>query len=313
MTGNPINDNWFLGQQIREARNQMELTQEQAADAIQKKYNVRLSPSYLSMIESGDRKNLTHKLLQALYDFFSLDKQDIVKTTSPSVTIDLADALENSNIELLSAGQKISPDQRLNIARILNNQDVSRPISKPNHIPILGTIRAGIPLLAEENYAGELDIPADVRADFALQVKGDSMIGVGIHAGDFAVCRQPDKIKPGDIVVALRDIAAGFSEATLKFYFEDKEKGAVLRAANPDYEDIIMDKEYRIAGVVVALIRKEPPEYWFYQDYIASKEESLQEWNKVIEKAIQCGIKPGQVEEMMELQWQMARKIAGKK
>lgn len=86
----------------------------------------------------------------------------------------------------------------------------------------------------------------------------------------------------------------------------------VLRAANPDYEDIVMDKEYRIAGIMVALIRKEPPEYWFYQDYIATKEESMQGWNKVIEKGMQYGIKPGQVEEMMELQWQMAQRIAGK-
>jgi len=61
-----------FGEIIRDAREKSRLSQEDAAKAIEKKYRIRLSPSYLSMIENGTRTNLTVNVLSALLDFFNL-------------------------------------------------------------------------------------------------------------------------------------------------------------------------------------------------------------------------------------------------
>ncbi len=95
-------------------------------------------------------------------------------------------------------------------------------------LPVLSTIRAGIPILADENIGGYIDVPDYLRADFILTVKDDSMIGAGILYGDLAICCETTVINSGQIVVALNDIDNGFSEATLRCYF-DNDKGPILR------------------------------------------------------------------------------------
>ena len=71
-----LNKHWVIGMTfgeiVRNAREKSNLSQEDVAKAIEKKYNIRLSPSYLSMIENGTRTNLTVNLLSALLDFFNL-------------------------------------------------------------------------------------------------------------------------------------------------------------------------------------------------------------------------------------------------
>ncbi len=179
-------------------------------------------------------------------------------------------------------------------------------------LPLLGTIRAGLPILAEDNYEGELDIPADIEADFALRVTGDSMNGVGIYEGDYAICRQAQKANPGDIVVALRD-DGNYSEATLKFFFNDNGKRPVLRAANPNYEDIPMNDGSRIGGIMIAQLRKEPPSYRIYREFISDKYSGYEDWVEAIETAVHCGVSPQQVKEIIKLQWDMVQRMAGKK
>lgn len=87
-----------------------------------------------------------------------------------------------------------------------------------NRLPILGTIRAGVPILAQESYDGYLEIPESIKADFVLRVVGNSMIGAGILDGDYAICRESYEPQTGQIIVALKD-EGSTSEATLKFYF----------------------------------------------------------------------------------------------
>jgi transcriptional regulator with XRE-family HTH domain len=57
---------------VRCAREKMDISQENASKLIEKQYGVRLSPSYLSMIESGQRTNLTVDLIKALIEFYNL-------------------------------------------------------------------------------------------------------------------------------------------------------------------------------------------------------------------------------------------------
>jgi transcriptional regulator with XRE-family HTH domain len=75
-----------FGEILRTTREKRNLSQEDAARAIEKKYGIRMSPSYLSMIENGTRENLTVKALNALLDFFNLPFESalsLFKTTNP--------------------------------------------------------------------------------------------------------------------------------------------------------------------------------------------------------------------------------------
>jgi repressor LexA len=120
-------------------------------------------------------------------------------------------------------------------------------------VPILGRVPAGKPFLSEENIEGFLSLPSDMGSGklFALQVKGDSMIGAGIMDGDRVIIQQQGTAENGQIICALIE-----GEATLKRFF--KKNGVVtLKAENEKYSPIILSKgEFRIVGKIIGLIRK---------------------------------------------------------
>lgn len=121
-------------------------------------------------------------------------------------------------------------------------------------LPILGKIAAGVPIEAVQNEIGRVSVPADLdsRDHFALEVKGDSMIGAGILDGDVVVLKRSDSADSGDIVVALVDS----EEATLK-RLRKRGNSIALEAANPAYETRIFGPDrVRIQGKLVAMIRR---------------------------------------------------------
>ena len=122
-------------------------------------------------------------------------------------------------------------------------------------IPILGRIAAGAPIEALQNEIGRVAAPADLVGPgdhFALEVKGDSMIGAGILEGDVVILKRGDTADSGDIVVALIDA----EEATLK-RLRRKGNSIALEAANPAYETRIFGPDrVRIQGKLVAMIRR---------------------------------------------------------
>jgi repressor LexA len=86
---------------------------------------------------------------------------------------------------------------------------------------------------------------------FALQVKGDSMIGAGIMDGDRVIVKQQATAENGDIVCAVIE-----GEATLKRFFK-KDGTITLKAENENYAPIKLSAgEFHIAGRVVGLLRK---------------------------------------------------------
>ena len=127
-------------------------------------------------------------------------------------------------------------------------------------IPLLGMIPAGMPEGMEAGMGEEgrnlfLDpesVPC-VRTgkSFALEVKGDSMIGAGILEGDHVVLEQAAP-RNGDIVAALID-----GEVTLKRYLL-RDGSPFLRAENPSYPDLIPAAELLVQGVFRALLRTRP-------------------------------------------------------
>jgi repressor LexA len=122
-------------------------------------------------------------------------------------------------------------------------------------VPILGQIAAGVPIAAIQNEVGRVDAPPDLLAGgdhFALEVKGDSMIGAGILDGDLVIIRRGDTAESGDIVVALVDE----EEATLK-RLRKRGNSIALEAANPAYETRIFGPDrVQIQGKLVAMIRR---------------------------------------------------------
>jgi repressor LexA len=126
-------------------------------------------------------------------------------------------------------------------------------LSATREVPILGKVPAGKPLFSEENIEGLLSVPDDMGSGklFALQVKGDSMIGAGILNGDKVILKQQGTAENGEIVCAVIN-----GEATLKRFFK-KDGVVTLKAENEQYAPIVVSEgEFRIAGRVVGLLRK---------------------------------------------------------
>jgi len=120
------------------------------------------------------------------------------------------------------------------------------------NVPIVGTVTAGEPILAEQNIQDYFPLPRDFTNTtdvFMLRVRGDSMINAGIHDGDMVVVNQDMSADNGDIVVALLE-----EEATVKRFFKERQH-IRLQPENEKYEPIITT-EVQILGKVVGLVRK---------------------------------------------------------
>jgi repressor LexA len=119
-------------------------------------------------------------------------------------------------------------------------------------IPLVGRVAAGLPILAEENIEDHITMenffPTDGRI-FALQVKGDSMIGDGIFDGDIVIVRPQKTASNGDIVVALIE-----DEATVKHFYKQS-RGVRLESSNEKYAPIISNS-VELAGKVIGVIRR---------------------------------------------------------
>ena len=125
--------------------------------------------------------------------------------------------------------------------------------NRRNQVPLLGSVAAGAPILAEECIEDYLsfDTGGRVGEHFALRVRGESMREAGILPGDLVVVHQQQQVRSGDIVVALFD-----QEATVKTY--RRENGHVWlypENSSPEYQPI--DGEgCTILGRVVAVVRR---------------------------------------------------------
>lgn len=119
------------------------------------------------------------------------------------------------------------------------------------NVPLVGTVAAGMPILAEQNIENYFPMPVEMlpnRETFMLRVKGKSMIEAGIFDGDQVIVEQSEVARNGDIVVALLE-----DSATVKRFF--KENGHYrLQPENSEMEPIIVD-DVKILGKVIGLIR----------------------------------------------------------
>ncbi|MCD8241887.1 MAG: transcriptional repressor LexA [Lachnospiraceae bacterium] len=119
------------------------------------------------------------------------------------------------------------------------------------NVPMLGTVAAGQPILAQEHIENYFPIPAEYMPNtdcFMLKVKGDSMINIGIFDGDYIMVRQQDSAQNGDTVVAMVE-----DSATVKTFY--KENGHFRLQPENDYMDPIIVDEIQILGKVFGVFR----------------------------------------------------------
>lgn len=119
-------------------------------------------------------------------------------------------------------------------------------------VPVVGTVAAGQPILAEENIEEYFPLPINYAKNtqmFMLKVKGESMINAGILDGDYVIVEQKENAKNGEIVVALID-----DSATVKTFY--KENDHIRLQPENDALEPIITKDAKIIGKVSGVFRK---------------------------------------------------------
>ena len=146
--------------------------------------------------------------------------------------------------------------KKLIAAGILEKDSTGKLIPKQLFppLPILGTIKAGSPSLAENQLLTTMSFDDYLvnrpEKSYVLKVSGDSMIEEGINSGDLVIVEKGKEPKEGDVVVAFID-----NEFTLK-YFSRKNGKVRLIPANEKYPTIYPRENLEIFGIVVSVVRK---------------------------------------------------------
>ena len=193
-----------IGSRIRNRREELGLSQDELGKRLGYK-----SRSSINKIEL-DQRNLTQSKIKAI-----------------------AEALETTPAYIMGWDE---PDQKLDKEN-LKFFDNLFPI-ETKKFPLIGNIACGKPILADEQFEAYIEAGANIKADFCLRAKGDSMIGARIYDGDIVFIRKQEMVDDGEIAAVLID-----DEATLKRVYYDQESNVIqLFAENPQY------KTMRFAG-----------------------------------------------------------------
>lgn len=143
--------------------------------------------------------------------------------------------------------QKIAEFLGVTIEYLMTGKDSEPPT--PSNIypielkrfPVMGEIACGIPKYTNENRESYVMAGTDIKADFCLKARGDSMVGARILDGDIVFVRKQDMVENGEIAAV---VVNNDSEATLKRLYYYQEKGLlILKPENPAYEDLIFQGE----------------------------------------------------------------------
>lgn len=185
-------------------------------------------------------------------------KDEILKRGYPPAVREICEAVNlkstssvHSHLETLEKNGYIRRDPTKPRAIEIVDDSFQMVRNEMTSIPIIGRVAAGQPILAEENIEGFFPMPVDMVPNaetFVLNVKGDSMVNVGIYNGDRIFVEKCSTARNGDTVVALID-----DSATVKTYY--KENGCYrLQPENDSMEPIITD-QLEILGKVFGVFR----------------------------------------------------------
>lgn len=130
--------------------------------------------------------------------------------------------------------------------------NITNAINPPStkQYPLIGTIAAGVPVLAEENIEEYISLDKKINADFCLRVSGDSMVLSYIFDGDIVFIRQQPDVENGEIAAVLID-----DSATLKKVYKHGNDVVELRAENPKYKPMLFDNHSNISIIGKAVYK----------------------------------------------------------
>ncbi|MEV6596145.1 transcriptional repressor LexA [Actinoplanes sp. NPDC051346] len=211
----------------------------------------------MSLAEDLDTSTLTPRqraILTVIRDW-------AIRYGYPPSTREIADAVGLASTSSVSRHLRILEDRDF----LRRGRNATRPVDvrmflestarQADHtvgVPLVGTIAAGTPMLAQEHAEETLTLPRDLvgRGElFCLRIQGDSMVDAAICDGDIVVVRQQSEAHNGDIVAAMID-----EEATVKV-FRRRSGHVLLEPRNPAYEPIDGDRAV-ILGRVVSVLRR---------------------------------------------------------
>ena len=177
------------------------------------------------------------------YDRFPSEKNIVDATGIPAASV------HRYLMEMRESGE-ISYDGSRRSARTIELGS----ISEKRIMRVLGYVACGPGQEEEEHFIEYIHMPECMVGNgefFALIAKGESMIGAGIHPGDYVIVRRQQTARPGDLIIALSD-----GKNNLKKLALDEEKQRyILQSCNPDKEafpDIIVD-ELQIQGIAIGV------------------------------------------------------------
>ena len=203
------------------------------------------------------------KLTKRQSDVLETIREFITETGFPPTRAEIARRLgfksPNAAEEHLKALSKKGAIEMLSGAsrgiRLIDSEPLNDSVDDLG-LPVIGKVAAGYPILAQENIASHVNIPATMfspQADYFLSVSGTSMKDIGIMEGDLLAVHKTTAVRNGQIVVARIG-----DEVTVK-RFEQNGRIVRLIPENDEFNDIIVDLEsedFAIEGLSVGVIRQ---------------------------------------------------------
>ena len=210
------------------------------------------------MLRYGINMSSSEKISEKQREILEYVKNHIINKGYPPTVRDICEAVSlkstssvHSHLETLEKNGYIRRDPTKPRAIEICDDNFQMVRTEMVSIPVIGQVAAGQPILAEENIESYFPVPAEMvpgGESFALKVKGDSMINVGIFNGDQIFVKCCQTANNGDTVVALID-----DSATVKTFY--KEDGHIrLQPENDSMDPIIVD-DCQILGKVFGVFR----------------------------------------------------------
>jgi repressor LexA len=199
------------------------------------------------------------KITQKQSDILEFIKSELLSKGYPPTVRDICNAVNlkstssvHAHLETLEKNGYIRRDPTKPRAIEIIDENFSLTGREVVNVPIVGRVAAGEPLLATQNIENYFPIPMEFMPNndvFMLEVKGESMINVGIFEGDWIVVEKKNTARNGEIIVALVD-----DSATVKTFY--KEDGHMRLQPENDTMDPIIVPDCKILGKVISLYRR---------------------------------------------------------
>ena len=199
------------------------------------------------------------KITQKQSDILEFIKSELLSKGYPPTVRDICNAVNlkstssvHAHLETLEKNGYIRRDPTKPRAIEIIDENFSLTGREVVNVPIVGRVAAGEPLLATQNIENYFPIPMEFMPNndvFILEVKGESMINVGIFEGDWIVVEKKNTARNGEIIVALVD-----DSATVKTFY--KEDGHIRLQPENDTMDPIIVPDCKILGKVISLYRR---------------------------------------------------------